>query len=107
MKSTSFQMSIGFRISGNVAASTEKSRVRNDAETMHGNDEQIENRSSQSWRQNPWRREGTSEPVAAIAATGELVRSAVRPGILGGPGPNMGLETPSGTLDIIVVKRSS
>jgi len=32
MKATSCQMSIGFRISGNVAASTEKSRVRNDAE---------------------------------------------------------------------------
>ena len=92
MKSTNVQMSIGFRISGNVAASPEKSRVRNDAETMHGNDEQIENRSSQSWRQNPWRREGTSEPVAAIAATGELVRLAVSPGSLGAHGPIIGID---------------
>ena len=34
MKSTSFQMSIGFRISGNVAASPEKSRVRNECMEM-------------------------------------------------------------------------
>jgi len=43
---------------------------------------------SQSWRQNPWRREGTSEPVAAIAATGELVRAQQYVlGSLGAQGP--------------------
>ena len=34
----------------------------------------IEEKIATKWRQDPWRREGSSEPVAAIAATGELVR---------------------------------
>ena len=63
---------------------------------------------NQRWRQNPWRSESTSELVAAIAATSELVRTAESPGSLGAHGPIIWIDdtVPLESLDIVVAKRS-